>query len=238
MPSHKRPSSEIDPDETISRTPIGADALITRFRILFSISPVLHGGARTEHGARKVIIDYARVSTHDQHLDVQEHALRAAGCEKVFADTASGKLAAQPGLDEALGKLHDGDTLVAWKLDRLGRSVKQLVDLVSGFERDGVQFRSVTDAIDTSTPAGRLFFHVMASLAEMERGLIVERTRAGLDAARRSGRLGGRKRIMTESRVESARRVLASGTAPQVVATDLGVSIATLYRWLPAKDRA
>ena len=188
-------------------------------------------------GDPPVIIGYARVSTQDQRLDLQEQALRAAGCERVLHDTASGKLADRPGLQEALGKLRDGDTFVVWKLDRLGRSVKQLVDLVTGFERDGVNLVSITDSIDTSTPAGRFFFHVMASLAEMERDLIVERTRAGLEAARRAGKRGGRKRLMTDSKVKSARRLLASGTAPQVVAADLGVSIATLYRWLPAKDR-
>ncbi len=184
-----------------------------------------------------MLIGYARVSTQDQRLDVQEQALRAAGCERLYVDTASGKLAARPGLQEALGKLRDGDTFVVWKLDRLGRSVKQLVDLVSGFERDGVHLKSITDSIDTSTPSGRFFFHVMASLAEMERDLIVERTCAGLDAARRSGRLGGRKRIMTDSKIESARLLLANGAPPRSIASDLGVSIATLYRWLPARDR-
>lgn len=185
-----------------------------------------------------MVIGYARVSTQDQHLDVQEQALRVAGCEKVYRDTASGKLADRPGLQAALGKLRDGDTFIVWKLDRLGRSVKQLVDLVTLFEREGVNFKSLTDSIDTSTPAGRFFFHIMASLAEMERELIVERTRAGLEAARRSGRLGGRSRKMTDSKIESARRLLASGAAPRRVAADLGVSLPTLYRWVPAGNRA
>ncbi len=182
-------------------------------------------------------IGYARVSTADQRLDVQHEALRAAGCEKLYDDTASGRVADRPGLHRALDQLRDGDTFVVWKLDRLGRSVKQLVDLVSGFERDGVNFVSITDSIDTSTPAGRFFFHVMASLAEMERELIVERTRAGLAAAERQGCRGGRKRIMTESKMESARLLLAGGAFPRDVAADLGVSLPTLYRWLPAGDR-
>ena len=182
-------------------------------------------------------IGYARVSTSDQRLDVQHEALRAAGCEKVYDDTASGRVADRPGLRSALDQLRDGDTFIVWKLDRLGRSVKQLVDLVSGFERDGVNFVSITDAIDTSTPAGRFFFHIMASLAEMERELIVERTRAGLAAAERLGRRGGRKRVMTDSKVESARRLLVSGVPPRDVTADLGISVATLYRWLPATDR-
>jgi DNA invertase Pin-like site-specific DNA recombinase len=184
-----------------------------------------------------VRIGYARVSTSDQRLDVQHEALRAAGCEKVYDDTASGRIADRPGLRSALDQLRDGDSFIVWKLDRLGRSVKQLVDLVSGFEREGVNFVSITDSIDTSTPGGRFFFHIMASLAEMERELIVERTRASLAAAERLGRRGGRRRVMTDSKVESARRLLSSGAAPRDVAADLGVSIATLYRWLPATDR-
>lgn len=182
-------------------------------------------------------IGYARVATADQRLDAQHEALRTAGCERLYEDTASGRIADRPGLHSALDQLRDGDTFVVWKLDRLGRSVKQLVDLIHGFERDGVHFVSLTDNIDTSTPGGRIFFHIMASLAEMERELIVERTRAGLAAAERHGRRGGRKRIMTDSKVESARRLLAGGALPRDVAADPGVSVATLYRWPPASGR-
>ena len=182
-------------------------------------------------------IGYARVSTPDQRLDVQHEALTRSGCDKVFDDTMSGKATDRPGLQKALDILRKGDTLVVWKLDRLGRSVKQLVDLVSGFEAEGINFVSLTDSIDTSTPAGRFFFHVMASLAEMERELTVERTRPGLEIARLKGRIGGRKRMMTDSKVEAARHLLASGLTPHDVATNLGVSVATLYRWLPAGDR-
>ena len=132
----------------------------------------------------------------------------------------------------------EGDTLVVWKLDRLGRSVKQLVDLVGELYKQGVQFKSLTDSIDTSTPSGRFFFHVMASLAEMERELIVERTRAGLEVARQLGRKGGRKPKMTESKIESAKKLLASGVPPKDVAKNLGVSIPTLYRWVPASAQA
>lgn len=179
-------------------------------------------------------IGYARVSTSDQRLDLQEEALRAAGCEKTYADTASGKTSDRPELLRALDQVRNGDTFVVWKLDRLGRSVRQLLDLASRFERDGVNFVSVTDSIDTSTPAGRFFFHIMASLAEMERELIVERTRAGLETARRHGRRGGRKPIMTATKVAAARQLLASSTPPREVAALLGVSVATLYRWVPA----
>ncbi len=181
-----------------------------------------------------MFIGYARVSTGDQRLDVQREALRRAGCERIYEDTASGRVADRPGLLQALDQLRAGDTFVVWKLDRLGRSAKQLVDLVSGFEAQGINFVSLTDSIDTSTPAGRFFFHVMASLAEMERELTVERTRAGLETARRQGRVGGRKRVMTDGKVEAAKQLLASGRPPRDVAATLGVSLATLYRWVPA----
>lgn len=182
-------------------------------------------------------IGYARVSTDEQSLALQLDALERDGCERVFSDKASGNRLDRPGLQEAMSHLRGQDTLVVWKLDRLGRGVKGLVDLVADLEGKGVHFRSLTDQIDTSTPAGRFFFHVMASLAQMERELIIERTRAGLEASRRMGRVGGRKRLMTESKVESARRLLAGGLPPGEVAKNLGVSIPTLYRWLPASAR-
>jgi len=182
-------------------------------------------------------IGYARVSTVDQNLDLQTQALTQAGCQRVFSDRMSGTRNDRPGLKEALSHLRKGDSLVVWKLDRLGRGVKGLVDLATTLEKQGVHFQSVTDQIDTSTPAGRFFFHVMASLAQMERELIVERTRAGLAAARRMGRVGGRKRVMTESKVASARQLLDGGMMPKDVAMNLGVSIPTLYRWVPAAER-
>ena len=181
-----------------------------------------------------MLIGYARVSTQDQNLDLQIEALTRAGCERIFDDKISGSRAERPGLAKALEMLREGDTLVVWKLDRLGRSVKNLVDLVGGLHKQGVQFKSLTDAIDTATPSGRFFFHVMASLAEMERELTVERTRAGLEVARQLGRKGGRKRQMTDSKIESAKKLLAKGVAPREVAMNLGVSIPTLYRWVPA----
>jgi DNA invertase Pin-like site-specific DNA recombinase len=134
--------------------------------------------------------------------------------------------------------LREGDTLVVWKLDRLGRSVKNLVDLVGTLQEQGVQFKSLTDAIDTDTPSGRFFFHVMASLAEMERDLTIERTRAGLEVARQLGCKGGRKRQMTESKIESAKKLLSTGVPPRDVAKNLGVSVPTLYRWIPASTLA
>ena len=184
-----------------------------------------------------MLIGYARVSTQDQNLELQYEALNKAGCQKIFEDIISGARADRPGLVMALEMLREDDTLVVWKLDRLGRSVKQLVGLVSDLQKQGIQFKSLTDSIDTSTPSGRFFFHVMASLAEMERELIVERTHAGLETARKYGRKGGRKPKMTESKIESAKKLLASGIPPKDVAKNLGVSIPTLYRWLPASAR-
>jgi len=181
-----------------------------------------------------MLIGYARVSTQAQNLDLQLEALAKAGCKKVFDDKISGSRAERPGLAKALEMLREGDTLVVWKLDRLGRSVKNLVDLIGELQKQSVQFKSLTDAIDTGTTSGRFFFHVMASLAEMERELTVERTRAGLEVARQLGRKGGRKRQMTDSKIESAKKLLASGVPPRDVAKNLGVSVPTLYRWIPA----
>jgi DNA invertase Pin-like site-specific DNA recombinase len=185
-----------------------------------------------------MLIGYARVSTLDQNLDLQIDALTKAGCQRLFDDKMSGSRAERPGLAKALEMLREGDTLVVWKLDRLGRSVKHLVDMVGQLHQQGVHFKSLTDAIDTGTPSGRFFFHVMASLAEMERELTGERTRAGLEVARQLGRKGGRKRKMTDSKIESARKLLVSGVPPREVAKNLGVSVPTLYRWIPASSQA
>jgi DNA invertase Pin-like site-specific DNA recombinase len=182
-------------------------------------------------------IGYARVSTRDQNLEMQLDALNKAGCTRIFTDKLSGAQVERPGLSEALSHLREADSLVVWKLDRLGRSVKGLVDLVNELEAREVHFQSITDGVDTKTPAGRFFFHVMASLAQMERELILERTRAGLEAARLQGRVGGRKRQMTDGKAHAARKLLASGMPPQEVAHSLGVSVPTLYRWVPASSR-
>ena len=170
-----------------------------------------------------MLIGYARVSTQDQNLELQREALSKAGCKKVFEDKVSGTRADRPGLAKTLEMLREGDTLV---------------DLVGDLHKHGVQFRSLTDSIDTGTPSGRFFFHVMASLAEMERELTVERTRAGLEVAKQLGRKGGRKPKMTDSKIESAKKLLASGVPPKDVAKNLGVSIPTLYRWVPASTHA
>ena len=179
-----------------------------------------------------MLVGYARVSTDDQNLDLQTDALKSAGCGELFTDQVSGAAADKAGLTKALAYLREGDTLVVWKLDRLGRTVKGLVELVDLLKARGIQFRSVTDGIDTSTPGGRFFFHMMAALAEMERDLIRERTNAGLAAARARGRLGGLKPKLDVSKLESARTLLAAKVEVGVVAKNLGVSRTTLYRAL------
>jgi DNA invertase Pin-like site-specific DNA recombinase len=162
--------------------------------------------------------------------------LTKAGCKKIFDDKISGSRTERSGLSDKLGILREGDTLVVWKLDRLGRSFKNLVDLVSDLHKQGIEFKSLTDAIDTSTPSDRFFFHVMASLAQMERELTIERTRTGLEASRQLGRKGGRKRQMTDSKIESAKKLLANGAPPREVAKNLGVPVPTLYRSIPASS--
>jgi DNA invertase Pin-like site-specific DNA recombinase len=182
-----------------------------------------------------MLVGYARVSTQDQKTELQLDALKAAGCEKVFVEKASGAQRDRPELKSALDYMRDGDTLVVWKLDRLARSMKQLIETVEGLEEVGVGFRSLTEAIDTTTAGGKLVFHVFGALAEFERSIIRERTRAGLDAARVRGRKGGRPPKLKEADLKAARAMLAdTSITVQEVAKHLRVSPATLYRHLPA----
>jgi len=181
-----------------------------------------------------MLIGYVRVSTNDQNTALQRNALECAGCELIFEDKISGKTAERPGLKKLLRMLSEGDTLVVWKLDRLGRSMRHLVILIEELRLRGVNFRSLTDSIDTSTPMGRFFFHVMGALAEMERELIVERTRAGLTAARAQGRIGGRRPKLTEAQWAQVGRLLAAGEPRQRVAILFDISLSTLYRRFPA----
>lgn len=181
-----------------------------------------------------MLIGYARVSTQDQNLELQIEALKKAGCEKIYEEKISGAKTERPELARTLNDLRKGDVLVVWKLDRLGRSLKDLVNIITDLSSREVQFKSLTDSIDTATTSGRFFFNVMASLAQMERELNQERTNAGLEAARKSGRVGGRKRVMTESKKEAAIKLMAAGVPPKDVAQNLGVSVPTLYRHIPA----
>lgn len=185
-----------------------------------------------------MLIGYGRVSTAHQNLDLQCDALKKAGCRRVFTDQMSGARADRPGLAKALSHAREGDALVVWRLDRLGRSVSNLIQIVADFEREGIGFKSLTEAIDTTTSGGKLIFHVFAALAECERNVTRERTLAGLQAARKRGRVGGRPRSMTKEKVEAAKKLLADGSTPKNVAEIVGVSVPTLYRWLPASKNA
>lgn len=182
-------------------------------------------------------IGYARVSTADQSLDAQTDALKAAGCEKLFVETASGARADRKVLAEALDFLRPGDVLVVFKLDRVARSLPHLLEIMEELRRREIGFQSLTEEINTTTPGGRLVFHVMAAIAEFERDLIRERTMHGLRAARERGRIGGRPRVMTDEKLQAARKLLDDGTPAREVARMLSVSVPTLYRWIPAAER-
>ena len=181
-----------------------------------------------------MLIGYARVSTPDQSLDLQRDALLAAGCDPhhLYTDIASGAKADRPGLEAALHYIREGDTLVVWKLDRLGRSLKHLIETVHALDARGIGFKSLQEHIDTTTPGGKLVFHVFAALAEFERDLIGERTRAGLKAARARGRTGGRKRSLTTPQIALARSMKADphNSIADICAT-LKISKRTLYRY-------
>lgn len=185
-----------------------------------------------------MLIGYARVSTRDQDTALQLRGLTEAGCEHVFEEKASGAQRDRPQLSTALEYAREGDTIVVWKLDRLARSMKQLIETVEALEERGVGFKSLTENIDTTSPGGRLVFHIFGALAEFERGIIRERTLAGLDAARASGKKLGPKPKLTEKDLAAAKALLASGDLTVAeVAERLGVSRPTLYRHLP-KARA
>ena len=181
-------------------------------------------------------IGYARVSTDEQNLDLQRDALLKAGvgAKDIYTDKVTGVKAERPGLNQALSHLRDGDTFIVWRLDRLGRSLKHLIETVTALKEQGVSFKSLTENIDTSTATGNLVFQIFGALAEFERNLIKERTVAGLDAARARGRKGGRPRRNPDSgRVALAKRLYRDRTisVPEILKT-LNISKATLYRWV------
>ena len=179
-------------------------------------------------------LGYARVSTLAQDEALQLDALNKDGVDRIYTDHASGSTESRPALDELLGHLRSGDTLVIWRLDRLGRSLRHLIELVGELEGRGVALRSLTESIDTSTPGGKLIFHVFAALAEFERDLIRERTNAGLQAARARGRVGGRPTVFTEERRKTALAMRSAGEDVSTIARVLGVSRASVYRSLAA----
>jgi len=185
-----------------------------------------------------MLIGYARISQDTQSINLQTDALTAAGCEKTFSDTMSGSRNDRPGLKEALEFARAGDCLCVWRLDRLGRTLPHLIALMQELEHREIGFRSLMEAIDTTTPGGRLTYNLFASLAEFERSVLRERTRAGLAAARQRGRLGGRPKSMTQEKFDAARNLLNAGTPARDVATALGLSTPTIYRHFPASQRA
>jgi DNA invertase Pin-like site-specific DNA recombinase len=178
-------------------------------------------------------IGYARVSTEDQTAALQLAALKRAKCRKIFKDEGlSGSTAQRPALRRCLKKLEHADTLTVWKLDRLARSVRDLIAIMEDLNRRGVHFRSLTEDINTATPGGKLVFHIFAAIAEFERSIILERTRAGIHAAQQRGVKFGRKPKLTAHQIRHARTLINQGEAPQSVASLLGVSRATVYRAL------
>lgn len=184
-------------------------------------------------------VGYARVSTHEQSLDLQLDQLEEAGCGKIYTDEVSGAKFDRPGLSDVLEYLRDGDSLVVWKLDRLGRSLKDLIEQVERLGERGCEFVSLEEGIDTANAAGRLIFHVFGALAEFERDLIRERTQAGLQAARRRGRTGGRPRAIEEEDVPTIQKLMKDPEVPSTrIAEMFSCSMATLYRYVsPAGER-
>lgn len=179
------------------------------------------------------LVGYARVSTHDQHLDQQITALKDAGCIRIFEEKATGTHSDRPQLVSTLDFVREGDVLVVWRLDRLGRSLNHLIATVASLEDQGVGFRSLHENIDTTTSTGRLVFHIFAALAEFERDLIVDRTKAGLEAARARGAKPGRKKALSPDQVTVARQMHASGDyTVDAIAKTLSTSRATIYRSL------
>jgi DNA invertase Pin-like site-specific DNA recombinase len=185
-----------------------------------------------------MLIGYARVSTLDQHLHLQIDALQQAGCEKIFEDKISGSKSDRPGLKDALEYARQGDCLLVWRLDRLGRSLKDLIEIVNRLEERGVGFRSLQEAINTTTTSGKLVFQIFGALAEFERNLIRERTQAGLAAARARGRRGGRPRALDNTQIELAYRLYdeKKHTIKEICRV-LGISKPTLYGYLSRRRK-
>jgi DNA invertase Pin-like site-specific DNA recombinase len=184
-----------------------------------------------------VRIGYARVSTDDQHLTLQQDALRAAGCRTIYEESASGKTAARPELENCLKALRPWDTLVVWRLDRLGRSLGDLVAIVAGLHAGRVGFESLTEKIDTNSAAGKLIFHVFAALAEFERNLIRERTVAGLAAARKRGRIGGRRPKVDPKMKKQIETMKGAGIPIASIASMCGLARSTVYMHLGVMGR-
>jgi DNA invertase Pin-like site-specific DNA recombinase len=181
-----------------------------------------------------MLLGYARISQDSQNHALQLDALQTAGCEKVFVETGSGSRADRAELAKLMETARNGNVIVCWRLDRLARSLRHLIDIADDLNRRGVALKSITEAIDTSTPSGRFLFNILGALGQMEREIIVERTRAGLAAAASRGRRGGRPAALDESKIRAAKAMLASGDMSALeVAQQLGCAPSTLYRHLP-----
>ena len=184
-----------------------------------------------------MIYGYARVSRREQSLDLQIDELQKAGCEKIITDKTSGSVSSRPGLYNLTEDLEPGDTLIVWKLDRLGRTVKHLISLVTSFGQKNIKFKSLRENIDTDSPTGKLIFHVFCSLAEFERGLIIERTRAGLEAAKARGRQGGRpKKLNADKRKIAIDLYNQRTTSVKQICETVGICKATLYKYLKSQE--
>ena len=184
-----------------------------------------------------MLIGYARVSTEEQNLALQQDTLKQAGCSRIFTDHISGTKEMRPGLTEALSHLRKGDTLVVWRLDRLGRSLHHLIETVKDLQEKGVGFKSLTEAIDTTTSGGKLVFHIFGALAEFERELIRERTKAGLTAARSRGRTGGRRKALTYKQVQHLKQLAADpDNSVTEICKTFGISRMTFYRYLKSEQ--
>jgi len=180
-----------------------------------------------------MLIGYARVSTQDQTLNLQKDALEKIGCSKIFTDTASGAKAERTGLNEALEYVREGDTLVVWRLDRLGRSLKHLIETITKLNDRKIGFKSITENIDTTTTGGKLVFHIFGALAEFERDIIRERTKAGLKAARARGRKGGRPKLLTGKKAAHFQELYNNkNNSINEICKTLNISRATLYRYI------
>jgi DNA invertase Pin-like site-specific DNA recombinase len=183
-----------------------------------------------------MLIGYARVSTQDQNLDLQKDALHKAGCEQIYEDRVSGTKARRPGLEQAFSHLREGDTFVVWRLDRLGRSLRHLIDTVTELQEKGIGFKSLTENIDTTTTGGRLVFNIFSSLAQFEAEIIRERTLAGLQAARARGRRGGPKHKLTDEQVQMAQTLYDTQMPVNEICNTLGISRSTFYRYVKANN--
>jgi DNA invertase Pin-like site-specific DNA recombinase len=185
-----------------------------------------------------MLIGYARVSTHDQTLNLQNDALEQAECSKIFTDTISGAKTDRPGLEQALSYVRPGDTLVVWRLDRLGRSLRHLIETITTLHDRGIGFKSITENIDTTTSGGKLVFHIFGALAEFERDIIRERTQAGLQAARARGKKGGRPKVLKDKKVAMAQALYndKNNSIAEICKT-LNISRSTLYRYIEIGDR-